>query len=150
MSQYQDDQPDDTGSQDGTNKRQTEFSDTSVLTERIQSLKKSNWFLKMSLILVGTAMGSLAIYAALVRAQLYGMTRESYEWDGKLGEDPSEFVPQGECALEGALQRCIGSGANQQETCTVQASAARCNSPTTVKTTHISFRRTLLTALTHR
>lgn len=95
MSQYQDHQSDDCESQDGSSHWHDEVTDSSSLIGRKRPLNKGTWFLKMSVILLGASTALLGIYAALARAQLIRLEKESDKWNGNLGEDPSEFVPQG-------------------------------------------------------
>lgn len=95
MSPYQDHHSDECESQDSHIDFNDEVSDSSSLLKRKRFLNQGNWCLKISVLLLGASTALLGIYAALARAQLVRLTKQSYEWDGNLGEDPSEFVPRG-------------------------------------------------------
>lgn len=66
---------------------------------KTRALRRQIWCLKMVVILMGFSLSALTVYA------VFSLSREptdhscgegdSYEWSGRLGEDPSEFVPQG-------------------------------------------------------
>lgn len=65
-------------------------------SRELRELKRKKWCVEMSLAITAMALLSVTIYAVLVRVQLNQLLRKSHKWSGRLGEDPSEFVPQGE------------------------------------------------------
>jgi hypothetical protein len=97
MSPYPEHHSDESECLESSNGYQDEFSDSAFLLRRKRTPNKgsSSWFLKMSVMLLGSSTAFLGIYAGLVRAQLVRLRKESFKWNGKLGEDPGGFIPQG-------------------------------------------------------